>query len=421
MSTQASTAIKESLLAWAADFDYAVFLDSCSTSIDQYGEYEFILGVADRDTEVCRSWEEMLEKVGAEPRHWWFGSLSYDAKNELEPKLSSANPVAIPFPNLVFFQAETVIFQRRGEDHIESFPNYSIQLAKDTLLPQGAIRLDGPLKSNFTKEEYLETVEAIRGHIFEGDSYEINLSQNFHTTGEIESPAAVWRRLTQVSPTPYAAYAKFRDTHLLCASPERFLQLKGDRLITQPIKGTAPRDPDPEKDRELVARLRASRKEQAENVMIVDLSRNDLYRSSVVNGVSVPRLYEVQSFAKVHHLVSTVEATKSPQLSGLETIANTFPPGSMTGAPKFRSCELIDQYERHSRGMYAGSVGYITPEGDFDLNVVIRSMIWHAPSRVLTYQMGGAITWDSDPESEYLETLVKAQAIQEVLKGFSYI
>lgn len=421
MQTQATETLKESLLAWAADFDYAVFLDSCNTSIDQYGDYEFILGVADRDTETCTSWEELEEKAGEGNQAWWFGSLTYDAKNELEPKLRSDNPPAIPFPNLVFFRAETVIYQRRGESNVESFPDYSVQLAKGSTLPKGAIRLEGELKSNFSREEYLETVEAIRGHIFEGDSYEINLSQNFHTTGEIDSPAAVWRQLTSVSPTPYAAYCRFRDTHLLCASPERFLQLKGDRIITQPIKGTARRDNDPDKDRELVEQLRASRKEQAENVMIVDLSRNDLYRSSIVNGVKVPKLYEVQSFAKVHHLVSTVEATKSPEISSLDVIANTFPPGSMTGAPKFRSCELIDQYERSARGMYAGSVGYLSPEGDFDLNVVIRSMIWHEPSRVLTYQMGGAITWDSDPASEYMETLIKARAIQEVLAGFSYI
>ncbi len=415
MPIQSSKALKESLLAWAADFDYAVFLDSCNTSVDQYGEYEFILGVADRDSEVCQSWGEVVERVGSNPGVWWFGCLSYDAKNELEPKLSSTNPTIFPFPNLIFFQAETVIYQRRGEHHIESFPDYSIHLAKDKVLSTGAIHLDRPLKSNFTKEEYLETVETVRGHIYEGDSYEINLSQSFHTTGDIQSPAAVWRRLTEVSPTPFAAYARFSDTHLLCASPERFLQLRGERLITQPIKGTTHRDPDPGKDRKLAIQLRNSLKEQAENIMIVDLSRNDLYRSSVVNGVTVPELYGIQSFSKVHHLVSTIEAIKSPDVSGLDTIARTFPPGSMTGAPKFRSCELIEKYERHSRGMYAGSVGYFTPDGDFDLNVVIRSMIWHEPSRVLTYHVGGAITWDSNPESEYKETLSKAQAIKEIL------
>lgn len=421
MHTDASKALKESLLAWAEGFDYAVFLDSCSTSIDRYGEYEFILGVADRDTETCQSWQELEEKVSQGTPAWWFGSLTYDAKNELEPKLTTENPSLLPFPNLVFFQAESVIFQRKGENHVESYPPYSIRLSEGRVLAQAGIRLEKNLESNFTKEEYLETVEALRQHIFEGDCYEINLSQNFHTLAELESPAALFRRLTEISPTPFAAFARFRETYLLCASPERFLQLKGDRLLTQPIKGTAPRAADPEKDRELVNQLRASRKEQAENVMIVDLSRNDLYRSSVVNGVRVPHLYEVQSFAKVHHLVSTVEGTKSEEVSSLRAIANTFPPGSMTGAPKFRSCELIEQYERHARGMYAGSIGYIAPNGDFDLNVVIRSMIWNAPSKVFSYQMGGAITWDSDPEAEYRETLFKASAIQEVLAGFSYI
>ncbi len=418
MQLKGFSGIKESLLAWAEGFDYAVFLDSCQSQVDRYGKYEFILGVADRETETCQTWEEVTQKIG---EGWWFGSLTYDAKNTFEPNLSTQNPKSIPFPELLFFRAETVIFQRRGSDTIESYPNYSIHLAEGRTLPELSVKLKTPFQSNFTPEEYQETVEALRQHIFEGDCYEVNLSQHYQARAEISSPAALWRELTHVSPTPFSAYCRFRDTFLLSASPERFLQLEGDRLITQPIKGTVRRSADPEEDHLLSQRLRHSQKEKAENVMIVDLSRHDLYRSSTVNGVRVPHLFEVQSFAKVHHLVSTIEAEKSPDLSPVEVIANTFPPGSMTGAPKFRTCELIDQYERHARGMYAGSIGYFTPEGDFDLNVVIRSMVWDANSEVLSYHVGGAITWDSEPLAEYEETLVKARAIQEVLSGFSYI
>ena len=421
MATHTLTELKESLLAWAAGFDYAVFLDSCQTDIDRYGEYEFILGVADQEAETCQTWEEVEEKIGHGPPAWWFGSLTYGARTEFEPNLKEENPAAIPFPKLVFFQAETVIYQRRGSETIESFPDIALHLAEGRKLPELEVNPEGPLKSNFSANEYQETVEALRQHIFEGDCYEINLCQLFHTKADISSPAALWARLTAVSPTPFASFARFRETYLMGASPERFLQLSGDRLITQPIKGTTRRSADPDEDKQLSERLRNSEKEQAENVMIVDLSRNDLYRSSTVDGVEVPHLFEVQSFAKVHHLVSTIQAQLASEISPLEAIANTFPPGSMTGAPKFRTCELIDQFERHARGMYAGSVGYFAPDGNFDLNVVIRSMVWHAPSKVLTYHMGGAITWDSDPLAEYEETLIKARAIQEVLSGFSYI
>lgn len=415
MKSRTLREVKDELLAWAAGFDYVCFLDSCETETDRYGKYEFILAVADQDAEVCHSWEALREKVEPGYDRWWFGSLTYEARTSLEPRLKSKNPPRIDFPEVCFFQAETVFFQRKGSTEIEALPSFAAYLAEGRSLPAPVVELKTGLKSDFTQAEYVATVETIRQHIYQGDCYEINLSQNFHAIADIPSPASLWRQLTDVSPTPFAAYAKFGEVHLMGASPERFLQLNGDRLLTQPIKGTAPRAADPVEDGQLLAQLRASHKDQAENVMIVDLSRNDLYRSSVVDGVSVPHLYEVQSFAKVHHLVSSVVAEKDASVSPLQAVAYAFPPGSMTGAPKVRSCELIDDYERHARGMYAGSVGYIAPGGDFDLNVVIRSMVYHAGNGVLTYQTGGAITWDSDPESEYEETLVKARAIEEVL------
>jgi len=415
MKTRTLRETKDELLSWAAGFDYVCFLDSCETDTDRYGRYEFILAVADEETDVCYSWEELRANVEPDYDYWWFGSLSYEARTSLEPRLKSENPPRIAFPEVCFFRAETVIFLRKGESKVESIPSFAAHLAEGRTLPPAEVYLTSRLSSDFTRAEYVATVETLRQHIYEGDCYEINLSQNFYAEAQIPSPASLWRQLTDVSPTPFAAYAKFGPIHSLGASPERFLQLKGDRLLTQPIKGTAPRDPDQQRDTELLRQLQDSHKDQAENVMIVDLSRNDLYRSSVVNGVSVPQLYEVQSFAKVHHLVSSVVAEKDESISPLQAVAHTFPPGSMTGAPKVKSCELIDQYERHARGIYAGSIGYIAPGGDFDLNVVIRSMVYHEEKGLMSYQTGGAITWDSDPEAEFEETLVKARAMEEVL------
>jgi para-aminobenzoate synthetase component 1 len=199
------------------------------------------------------------------------------------------------------------------------------------------------------------------------------------------------------------------------------LALRGHTLVTQPIKGTRKRGITSEEDAALKQELFESEKERAENVMIVDLARNDLYRSSEVNSVEVPHLFEVKSFPQVHHLVSTITGRKRPDLTAWEVIGHAFPPGSMTGAPKVSACDWIDHYERSRRGIYAGSIGYFSPTGDFDLNVVIRTLIYQADSQVLSYHVGGAITYDSDPEAEYEETLVKAKAIAQLLGTESII
>jgi para-aminobenzoate synthetase component 1 len=202
---------------------------------------------------------------------------------------------------------------------------------------------------------------------------------------------------------------------VLCASPERFLQKQGERLISQPIKGTAKRGQTPEEDAARITHLRTSEKEQAENVMIVDLTRNDLHRSCITGSVEVPYLFEIQTFPTVHQMVSTVTGQVQPGLAWQQVVANTFPPGSMTGAPKVKAMELIRRYEGRARGAYAGSLGYCTPDGDFDLNVVIRSIVWDSASGKLSYHVGGAITYDSTPEAEYEETLLKALAIIQAL------
>jgi para-aminobenzoate synthetase component 1 len=281
--------------------------------------------------------------------------------------------------------------------------------------PRKPVLSSSPLfSSNFSKAEYLRTVRALQQHIEEGDCYEINLSQIFTAKQRLELPEDIFLKLLDISPVPFAAMLKWDSYWLLCASPERFLQKKEDIIRTQPIKGTAARDKRSAQDKQNKAALRHSPKEQAENVMIVDLSRNDIYRVCKTNTVRVPDLFEIQAFPTVYQIVSTIEGRLDPSIGEVDIIEHIFPPGSMTGAPKVRTMELIDAYESDGRGMYAGSVGYFSPDGNFDFNVVIRALQYDDLQGKLAYQVGGAITWDSDPEAEYEETLLKAAAIRKI-------
>jgi para-aminobenzoate synthetase component 1 len=410
--------LRRKLLHWAAAHPYCMVLDSCGTWVDRYGQYELLVAVAGEDAEAILDAAALDAALHRHPARWLFGGLSYDLKNKLEPRLSTTGEAAVPFPELCFFAAQAVIALPKGEDHLQFLLGDAQKLTEEIhrAQPEAAtiIGFRG-FESNFSREAYLDTVSRLRAHIREGDCYEINLTQNFTADCRIHHPVALWEDLTALSPVPFAGYARWKDIHLLCASPERFLQLRGNRLLTQPIKGTATRGNRLSADLGQMRRLRSSQKEQAENVMIVDLSRNDLYRSCEVNSVEVPELFEIQTFPQVHHLVSTVTGRKRSDISPLQAIRHTFPPGSMTGAPKVRTCELIDHYEKRPRGIYSGSIGYFQPgEGgshEFDLNVVIRSLVCDASRERISYHVGGAVTWDSDPRAEYEETLVKAKAI----------
>ena len=413
--------LKQKLLHWAAQYPYCVFLDSCDTQVDRYGQYDFLMGVALPNCgREYRSLDALKTGLAGHSHAWAFGVLTYDLKNSIEAKLQTEVAAAIPFPEMQFFSPEIVISKRRDSAVLTFEIGYSDALWQEILaqVPE-TVQVKGfsGFQSNFSRSQYLERIERLRKHIRDGDCYEINLTQNFTGQVEIASPAALWEELKALSPVPFAGYARWGDTHLLCASPERFLQLKSDRLLTQPIKGTASRGKKLSSDLAQIRHLITSEKEQAENVMIVDLSRNDLYRSCEVNSVQVPELFEVQTFPQVHHLVSTVTGRKRADIHPVEALKHTFPPGSMTGAPKFRTCQLIDEYEGVGRGIYAGALGYFSPGGDFDFNVVIRSLIYDSGSDRISYHVGGAITWGSDPEAEYEETLIKAQAIGELFQG----
>lgn len=392
-------------------FSYVAFFTSSGTETDSFGEFEWILGFADSGTTICTEWSE-LEKA---PGEWLAGIFPYELKSIFEPTLVSSQKPEIAFPEVAFFIPQCLVYLKKKSDRICIAKGKEIwnQIKNEKNDPYSTDSIP-VFKSAFSPEDYIETIEKLKKHIEEGDFYEINLTQRFCSDFSTKHPFEIFRRLISISPVPFGAYIRWNQKHLICASPERFLKLKKGKLIAQPIKGTIKRSKTHKEDQQLKDALLLSEKERAENIMIVDLMRNDLYRSSEINSVKVPRLWEVQTFPQVHQLVSTITGRKRKDISSFEVIRNTFPPGSMTGAPKVKSMEMIDRYEPVSRGIYAGSAGYFMPSGEFDMNVIIRSLIYDNEKKMLSYHVGGAITYDSIPVNEYEESLLKALAIRKV-------
>jgi para-aminobenzoate synthetase component 1 len=273
------------------------------------------------------------------------------------------------------------------------------------------------LRPRMKQETYLAAVEKALKHIQRGDIYEMNVCHEFFSNDVELDPVQTAKRLFAISPNPFSCYYRNGNSHLICASPERFLKRSGNILLSQPIKGTAPRHKDKETDRDLKAALSADPKERSENVMIVDLVRNDLSRVAVRATVKVDELFGVYTFPGAHQMISTVSCSVSPAASFTDIIRATFPMGSMTGAPKIRAMQIIDDLETARRGLFSGAVGYVDPEGDFDLNVVIRNIQYNQTEKYISVMAGGAITAGSDPEKEYRETLVKLSPQFSALGG----
>ena len=269
-----------------------------------------------------------------------------------------------------------------------------------------------PAKGGFTHSEYVAAVEKARQYIIAGDIFEVNLSQRFEA-GLAISPYELYRRLRSINPAPFASYLEFDGVSVVSASPERFLRLCGDRVETRPIKGTRPRGKTPEEDETLANELLNSHKDRAENVMIVDLERNDLGRVCRFGTVKVTELAILEVFPTVFHLTSTVIGQLRKGKSGIDLLKATFPGGSITGAPKVRAMEIIDELEPTRRGVYTGSIGYLGFNGDLDLSIAIRTFLVRGGQAY--FQVGVAVTYDSDPESEYQETLDKARALSDAL------
>ncbi len=272
----------------------------------------------------------------------------------------------------------------------------------------------GPVASNLSQAAYRERFERIQAYIRAGDCYQVNLAQRFACT-VLGDPWLAYRALRRRSPAPFSAYLSLPWAKVLSSSPERFLQVRGGLVVTQPIKGTRRRDPDPVRDVTLARELAVSPKDRAENLMIVDLLRNDLGKVCVPGSVRVPRLFEVEHYATVHHLVSTVTGQLALGQDAVTLLRAAFPGGSITGAPKLRAMQIIEALEPHRRGVYCGAIGYLGYNGDMDTNIAIRTLVWSNDS--LRFWAGGGIVADSDAAAEYQECLDKAAAVIELLEA----
>lgn len=347
---------------------------------------------------------------------WLFGYFGYDLKNRIE-KLQSKNQDRLEFQDLSFFEPEHLLIFERDELIIHS-ENTSLLLEIENFKPQQVNTKLSKATESVSKAVYINTVDRLRNHIEEGDCYEINYCQEFHGRLDEVDPIQLYSELNGISPNPFSSLQKHNQHYIICASPERFLKKTGKQLISQPIKGTRPRDSNPIEDQRLAKELRSDEKELAENMMIVDLVRNDLARSSEIGSVKVEEIFGIYSFRQVHQMISTIVAEKRDDVNWAEAIKNAFPMGSMTGAPKVKVMELIENYENTKRGPFSGAAGYITPDGNFDFNVLIRSLFLNLEKSVYSFQVGSAITYDSIPEKEYDECMVKAKALFSLLKRF---
>lgn len=407
--------VKRQILFYASKFEYSICLDNnFHKDVFAGGTCELLAGIGHTDVIEATPGQafDMLKKHRDQHADWLFGGLSYDLKAETE-NLHSSLPDSVGFPALCFFRPETVVLVQAGQLLVNCLTADPEAVCDEILSTQTVFSPASTpppvLQPRMPREAYLDTVRAIIGHIQEGDLYEMNLCQEFYAENVIIDPPGVYSKLNEIAQPPMAAFFRFNNNYLLCASPERFLRLQGNRLVSQPIKGT--RRHTGSHDENLKSELANSTKDRAENVMIVDLARNDLARSCQPGSVRVEELFGIYSFRTVHQMISTVSGIILPHTSPVDAIARAFPPGSMTGAPKVMAMKLIEKYEKNRRGLYSGAVGYFDPAGNFDFNVVIRSLLYNADTGYLSAQVGGAVVYDSVPESEYDECMVKAEAL----------
>jgi para-aminobenzoate synthetase component 1 len=411
--------MKQKVLNWLHPFSTFCFFDNHQYRLQPHTEECLAAAGVRRKLRVnAGNALQQLESFCKENKNWVFGHLSYDIKNEIE-SLYSAKADHIGFPDLFFFEPEVLI--RLSADEIsvtaeEPEKVYKEILIRDIPIVQRFNSID--IKSRFSKNEYVATIDRLKQHIVRGDCYEINFCQEFYAENVSIDPLAVYNKLCCLSPNPFSALYRVDDKWLICASPERFLKKTGDSLLSQPMKGTAKRSTGDEYSEALQKlQLQKSTKDQSENVMVVDLVRNDLSKICREGTVKVDELFGVYAFPRVYQMISTVSG-KLKNSVGLSAIFRaTFPMGSMTGAPKKKVMQLIEANEKTKRGIFSGTVGYINPEGDFDFNVVIRSIMFNAGNKYLSFQAGSGITFYSEAENEWEECLLKAEAIKEVLEG----
>ena len=407
---------KMKMLNWANRFNIFCLLDNNNYSFED-PLFECIMGVGCVRSYTFKGEDDIknFQKFHDENPTWLFGHLGYNA---LGNSYHKKNKHYTDFNDGFFFEPEIIIKLSGNKiEIIKSKENTDKIIAEIEATETSASKKKVTLKIKpaINRETYISALEKLKDHIKRGDCYEINFCQQFISEKAVINPVDVYSKLTALSPAPFGAFYKLNNNYCMCASPERFLRKRGMQLISQPIKGTSKRDMDQVKDTTNKNHLTSSTKEKSENVMVVDLVRNDMSMVCEKGSVKVKELFGVYSFPQVHQMISTVEGTLSSGLKFTDAIEACFPMGSMTGAPKKRVMELIEDYEFSERGLFSGSIGYVTPEGDFDFNVVIRSIFYNKHKQEVSFFAGSGITFYSNAEEEYEECLLKAKALVEVL------
>ena len=412
---------KEQLLYWAQQFREVAFLDSNSYP-QAYSSYDCMLAVDAftlLQTDYHNAFED-LKQYQQTTKDWLFGYLSYDLKNDSE-RLQSNNFDGLDFPDLFFFQPKKIFLLKGNQLETRYLHLCDDELQEDyqditTIVPQQSTASDSVVvHARIDQKKYLEQVQKMQEYIHKGDIYEANFCMEFYAENATIQPLEKFQKLNAISQPPFAVFLKNNQQYLLSATPERYLRKEGEDLISQPIKGTAKRYEDPVADEKAKDDLASNPKERAENIMITDLVRNDLSRTAQKGSVQVEELCGIYSFMQVHQMISTITSKMDEKYSVIDVLRLTFPMGSMTGAPKISAMKIIEELEATKRGLYSGAVGYFTPEGDFDFNVVIRSILYNQKKQYLSFSVGSAITALSVPEQEYEECLLKAKAMKSVL------
>jgi len=423
ISTTLTSTLKQQLLSWANQFEEVAWLDSNAYE-QKHGSYQAVLAV-DAFTAIKTDYHHGFEKLDEYQKitkDWLFGYLSYDLKNDVE-RLTSKNFDALNFPDLYFFQPKKVFLfsETEVELHYLTMVDDELETDWEEILQTEILETETTseaikIKLRTSKDTYAEKVGKMLQHIERGDIYEANFCQEFYAEETTINPKQVFLSLNEISKPPFATYLKLDQQYVLSASPERYLKKEGSTIISQPIKGTAKRLQNAIKDKEMAATLANNPKERSENIMITDLVRNDLSRIAKKGTVAVEELCKIYTFEQVHQMITTISCEAEDEFSAVQIIKNTYPMGSMTGAPKISAMKIMEQLEDAKRGVYSGAVGYFTPTNNFDFNVVIRSILYNESKRYVSFSVGGAITAKSTIEAEYEECLLKARAMRSVLE-----
>ncbi|OWP83752.1 aminodeoxychorismate synthase component I [Flavobacterium davisii] len=414
--------IKKKLLYWAENFREVAYLKS-NDYPQQYSSYDLIVAVdafTSLKTDYINAFDD-LKQYQQQTNDWLFGYLAYDLKNDIE-SLDSKNHDGLNFSDLFFFQPKKIFFLKGNEleiaylnmcdDEIDSDLEEILEKrkTKNETQKSGII-----IQQRISREHYIKKVNQMLTHIHRGNLYEANFCMEFYAENGKIIPSQVFQELNKISEPPFACFFKNHIHYLLSASPERYIRKENQKVISQPIKGTSKRFEDLILDTNSKTELEQNPKERSENIMIVDLVRNDLAQTAIKGSVQVEELCTIYSFKQVHQMISTVVSEVKSTTNPVDIIKTTFPMGSMTGAPKISAMQIIEELEETKRGLYSGAVGYFTPSGNFDFNVVIRSILYNSDNQYLSFSVGSAITALSDPEQEYEECLLKAKAMREVL------